>query len=1265
VLDQLAQSMAGFVTWTGEWRIYAGVYSAPVMALTDADVAGSIEILDTPSGLQVFNGVRGKFYDTGRYNALTDYPSYWNNAFRAEDGEALWTDVPMPFTDSSMRCHNIARILVERSRSMQLVVPCKLRALRLRAGQRVTLANTMLGFAGDELSTFRVIKKEWQLGKFPALTLERDHPTFWDLADAPGDLDDPDVNLPDPWVVAAPTGITATTGTGVSLVGDDGNDIVCVKLGWNPSTDSLVTSTGAMEVRAWVSYVPEQMRFPDAPGSSSGTLLSGLQNQRMYTFSLRWRNGIGATSDWRHISIMALADQTPPDDVTGLTWSIKPGQVVIRCNPSTSRRYADTELRYSAVLTSTWDDATFLVRGASTEYHHPRPPNGTYLVLAKHRTKGGRYSVNAAAITVTVDDSIDGAEGGYLVLTADGTHFAFSDGTTHSSTSPDIHFVARGVGLLGTATWEARAFDAFAGGTDIGPVTLTINGNGATLSAAQFCAPGTLGSVRRVQVGAALAGQTDTRTVYRLDPTVTTPVLWLSDERVVLPADAAGENPDLSLALTFAAVYQGTGTGIADLTNVHTWSIVPDTGITATINDGPGPVVNPSNVRVQGTGMTIRSGVVKVRATPAVGPVLEADWYLDISPADGSGWHAYWQPPSLTLPVRPDGSVATFDGATSAFAIVNAMNQLDDTANWAKSITARNVTAELVGARAAIVSWLPLGQVTVGPVIPATPHASWTRADWPIYTPRGNWLQVGYNNSAPWATVRRATAYDAAPWPDIVVPSGWWAIGDASRDTIILVEITGSSNRYLRSVDDGLTWVEETLPSGAQRYDCKHTGAEWLISSQGSTAGYRSVTGVAGTWTPITLPGNGCVFGAGAGVVVCTTSSGLQYYSINGGVTWQPMADGYSGAAAFRGRLYTVLSGDPTKMLVWDGGRWVKQALPASASGYNGLLVIRDVLYLLAGGNIMYTSDGLTWRAGGSGASTLGAWVRSGSRALMVDFIPTTNTAPAASNYAVWTPLLSTSDTEASVTMHATKPGEEDLYRTLMVYKGQAPRVTYVASANPAILPLPATSTGQVTDYSNATVTGQVTEDGEDVTSLYSISWSTTYLTPASGTGAVVNITGMLDAQPEGYIDWQAVRPGYPVVTGRTLVRKVLGNDPGGPRVGKQFAAIGANATSVSLRIAPDGFWYLKVGSGAWAVQDRWVLGVDPTSFWLFFEPPTEGPFTTGTSGTWLQVNANRDVVLTDSSPGTHTRTFRLLFSPNSTGSNASLCFGQLMLIVP
>lgn len=97
-LRQLLQSMAGSASFAGTWRLQAGVYTAPVMDLTDADNAGAVESIPSPTGMQVFNGLRGQFYDPQKADQLTDYTPYKNAAFEAEDGRELWSDLSLPFT---------------------------------------------------------------------------------------------------------------------------------------------------------------------------------------------------------------------------------------------------------------------------------------------------------------------------------------------------------------------------------------------------------------------------------------------------------------------------------------------------------------------------------------------------------------------------------------------------------------------------------------------------------------------------------------------------------------------------------------------------------------------------------------------------------------------------------------------------------------------------------------------------------------------------------------------------------------------------------------------------------------------------------------------------------------------------------------------------------------------------------------------------------------------------------------------------------------
>lgn len=302
VIDQLCQAMAGFATFTGAWHVQAGAYSAPTATLTDADNAGSIEVVAAPSGEDVFNGVRGRFFDPARFDEMTDYPPYQNTAFKAEDnGEDLWAPLDLPFTSTAWRCHDLARIFTERSRGMQLVYPCKMRGLLLKVGQRVTLTNSFLSINAQ---VFRIVKREFKLGQAVMLTLQQDDATYWDEADAPASLPSPSQSGFDPFVVAAPTGLVASSNPGVTEFDDDGTVISRVLLVYDESPDALVASGGALQVEYRLTNTADWQRAPEAPGSSTQTQIQGMTDARQYVIRARWRNGLGAVSDWATTSVL-------------------------------------------------------------------------------------------------------------------------------------------------------------------------------------------------------------------------------------------------------------------------------------------------------------------------------------------------------------------------------------------------------------------------------------------------------------------------------------------------------------------------------------------------------------------------------------------------------------------------------------------------------------------------------------------------------------------------------------------------------------------------------------------------------------------------------------------------------------------------------------------------------------------------------------------------------------------------------------------------
>jgi hypothetical protein len=331
-LDELCQAMAGFATWNGTWALQAGVYTAPVATVDDSWNAGSVEVMADQEGAAVFNGLKGRFYDPSRFDQRTDYAPYQNAAFKAADnGLDLWDDLDLPFTNTQWRAQNLARIQVERSRGMQLVVPCNLRALSLRAGQRVTYANSVLGITG---SVFRVVKRDFQLGQPVMLTLQQDAADNYDEADAVSPPASPSNLNPDPFVVTAPSGVAVTSGDSVTQLGADGSIISRVRLTLTASEDALVTNGGALQIETRLPVATgappaatDWTRHPEAQGSSTSVQLLGLRDRQAYLVRVRYRNGLGAVSAWVERSVVVQGTLSPTRNAFAATrvWNFTAG----------------------------------------------------------------------------------------------------------------------------------------------------------------------------------------------------------------------------------------------------------------------------------------------------------------------------------------------------------------------------------------------------------------------------------------------------------------------------------------------------------------------------------------------------------------------------------------------------------------------------------------------------------------------------------------------------------------------------------------------------------------------------------------------------------------------------------------------------------------------------------------------------------------------------------------------------------------------------
>lgn len=311
VLDDLCDAMAGSASYAGTWTISAGVYSPPVLALTDDDLAGSISIVQAGApDDQLCNGVRGVYFP--RYSLTpVDMEPYSNPVLVAADGGELWTSLDLPFTEHNFHARQIARIEVETRRNgLVISYPAKPHALRLQPGDRVTVTSAEYGWAGK---IFRVTDSTFAPRQSVALTLQEDDAAAWDTIDTAQSDPTPNTGLVSPWgVVAPPTGLAAISGTSVLQVQGDGTIITRVLVTWD-----AITAPYATAVRVtWAppGGVPTTVSVP--PDQREVYLIGPIDGQTI-TIGASVRT-MAESSQPAYISHLVLGKAEPPPPVLTL-----------------------------------------------------------------------------------------------------------------------------------------------------------------------------------------------------------------------------------------------------------------------------------------------------------------------------------------------------------------------------------------------------------------------------------------------------------------------------------------------------------------------------------------------------------------------------------------------------------------------------------------------------------------------------------------------------------------------------------------------------------------------------------------------------------------------------------------------------------------------------------------------------------------------------------------------------------------------------------
>lgn len=1275
-MGDIMETMAGRWGWAGgTLRMRCGRMATPAWAMDQSWVAQQVgqggqvaagSVVKITNGVpreDKVNHVSGTCIDPAqRYQALP-YPAVRDDVLIAADGAEYRLEAVLPGVNHIAHAQHLASITIREGQApLRMEVSSNLSAYPL---ELFDVGTVTLPRYGMSAKTMEVTGWRWRPTEGVQLRLAEITEAMFEPVDSLNGRDPaPNGNLQSPWYVAPVTGVDVDSEAEIQ---PDGAVLTLTVVTWDAIVSQAVLNGGRVEVQyTRANAIPASGVWPSwiEQGGATSATIPGLKAQAFYLFRVRAVNALGVRGPWSaQVLHQVLGDLGPPENVANFASAIKPGTLALTWDECVAADYDVTEIRVGA----SWAAGVFGWAGKASERNVARPANGDYTLWAAHKDLSGNYSTTPTQLDVTIDDSIDGGAGSVLVLqVAPDPVFVFADATTHTSATPEKTFTARLINTFGTATWSATAYDAITAGSSIGAVTMGGSGNERTMTAAQFVAPGTSGSVRRVEVTAtAPDGAADTVTVIRYDPSVTAPYLYLTDPQVAVQTDEAGEGGDYSVATTDVKVL------LAGAFDTDAWSIsiTPDSGVTATINGTAGPVTGTFDVTVAVSAMTIPDGAVLVTATKGA-DTLTGTFRVVKRPATGTGYVVYWDPRSeIFLPVNSAGDVTSYADAWSVLRIFKG-GVVDETADWSYTKDDTNCTSTLTGSRVDVTSMATLGGVgTVETAALNVAAAGWSWISG-IYAADGHYIAIGQNSnpSSTWDYIYHST--DLQTWTMINVgATGRWSLAGYDEGNFILSEAgVAPATRSRISSDGGLTWsAGGTLATGAQFDGMGSGGGVVLLAPIGGTTGNKSTDGGV-TWASHSFPFGGMHIWHCAGdnwVGNNTLSANLA--STDNGSTWSTIAGLPAtiwDARGYAGRSVVTFNSTSAQAAYSDDGlTFVVVALPQSMYRPT-LCIVRDVLYMIGSNNLLYTTDGKVWRDGGGAVGTDAAGVIS-DVSIDADYLPCFEAG--GSDWLSY-PLDATSETVGSVTVTATKAGEENIVRTLVVRKGRALDDYYLGIVSPPYLQFPATSDGVVTDYSNGTLTCTITKNGVDDTDNWAFAFTATHLTPSSGSGPSITITAMDSAEDEGVVTFVASKAGAPIVSAPVAVRKNKGGTTSGPRSGVSFTGASVTATYVALKLTSGGYVQFKEGSGGSYVTIGQYVGAPAAgvgaALWVRVDV-TGHALDSGTTGTFLQLSSDREWALSDATSGTHRTDMTIILATSSGGAGAQLNFGALQLIVP
>jgi hypothetical protein len=326
IFDNLAQAMGGQWAYAaGQLFLRPGTYSAPVMSLTEVDLAvvertsdgqrSSSPIVISPHKArnEKFNRVVPRIWDSSRDYLQTDLTAIEPDNLITRDGSVISKTVDMPAVFFNDQAAHIAAIMIRDARDpLVFSVAVKMSAYKLQVFDIVEW--TLARFGWTTPKQFVVIGRKWNGNGSITLTFKETHanifvPGAWILTGGYSQ----NTELPKPWILPTPVITSITSGTDELFIQGDGT--IASRVNFQYSVDGDASLTGfdiqysRIDVVSWQTV--------NTLSDERQVYIYGLQDGSNLIFRVRARNSL-TKGDWsthqRH-TVIGKSEPPPPFDV--------------------------------------------------------------------------------------------------------------------------------------------------------------------------------------------------------------------------------------------------------------------------------------------------------------------------------------------------------------------------------------------------------------------------------------------------------------------------------------------------------------------------------------------------------------------------------------------------------------------------------------------------------------------------------------------------------------------------------------------------------------------------------------------------------------------------------------------------------------------------------------------------------------------------------------------------------------------------------------